>query len=430
MRFRRTVWVHFMALFLLIATVHAQDITGNWDGLLGGGRFRVNLQISKDADGKLQGDLRRIDQSPHTGPVTTLSFVSPSLTVTIDALGLSYEGTLSTDGKTITGTLTTGQDAPLIWYRDSSETEWKPEVLPHTVQMVPVEEGVSLEVLDWGGTGRPLVLLAGLGDTAHVFDTFASKLTGNYHVYGITRRGRGASTAPKPNTTNYTADRLGEDVLAVINALHLDKPVIAGHSMAGEELSYIGSHYSEKVAGLVYMEAGYPYALYDQANGALDLDAIELRSQLLQFAKGSEAQPVKDYDNLLANLERVEVEVKKQQHNTRTVPPLPVSPRMTPDLFAIMAGRERFTTIHGPALVIVGTDPDPVNGDDPQAHAEAVRQSLQMRDKELQIAAWKRQIPSAHMLLIPHSTHYVFQSNEVDVLHGINNFIATLPPAK
>jgi len=430
MRFRRTVWVHFMAFFLLIATVHAQDITGNWDGLLGGGRFRVNLQISKDADGKLQGDLRRIDQSPHTVPVTTLSFVSPSLKVTIDALGLSYEGKLSTDGKTITGTLTAGQDAPLIWYRNSSGTEWKPGVSPHTVQMVPVGEGVSLEVLDWGGTGRPLVLLAGLGDTAHVFDTFAPKLTGRYHVYGITRRGRGASSAPEPNTTNYRADRLGEDVLTVINTLHLDKPVIAGHSMAGEELSYIGSHHPEKVAGLVYMEAGYPYALYNQANGALDLDAIELRRQLLQFVKGSEVQPVKDYDSLIANLERVEVEVKEQQHNTGALPPLPVSPRMTPDLFAIMAGRERFTTIHAPALVIFGTDPGPVDGDDPQARAQALRQSLQMRDKGLQIAAWKRQIPSARMLLIPHATHYVFQSNEADVLREINNFIATLFPAK
>jgi pimeloyl-ACP methyl ester carboxylesterase len=61
--------------------------------------------------------------------------------------------------------------------------------------MVSVEKGVSLEVLDWGGTGRPLVLLTGLGDTAHVFDEFAPKLTASYHVYGITRRGRGASSA-------------------------------------------------------------------------------------------------------------------------------------------------------------------------------------------------------------------------------------------
>jgi non-heme chloroperoxidase len=32
---------------------------------------------------------------------------------------------------------------------------------PHRTQFVAVEEGVQLEVLDWGGTGRPLVFLAG-----------------------------------------------------------------------------------------------------------------------------------------------------------------------------------------------------------------------------------------------------------------------------
>jgi pimeloyl-ACP methyl ester carboxylesterase len=66
-----------------------------------------------------------------------------------------------------------------------------------------------------------------------------------YHVYGITRRGRGVSNTPEPNATNYSADRLVKDVLAVIDALHLDKPVIAGHSMSGAELSYIGSHHPE-----------------------------------------------------------------------------------------------------------------------------------------------------------------------------------------
>lgn len=298
----------------------------------------------------------------------------------------------------------------------------------HLVQMIPVEKDVNLEVLDWGGTGRPLVLLTGLGDNAHVFDEFAPKLTANFHVYGITRRGRSASSKPEANETNYTADRLGEDVLAVIDALHLEKPIVAGHSFAGEELSYIGSHHPERVAGLIYIEAGYPYALYDQANGELELDAIELRSQLRQFANGYALEPVKDYDGLISNLERVESEVQRHEQDTKNLPPTPVSPRMTPDLFAMMEGRERFTTIHVPALVIFGTDPSPVHGDDLRSHAQAVRQEIMMRDKTSQIAAWKRQVPSAHVVLIPHATHYMFRSNEADVLREINKFIATLPP--
>ena len=52
----------------------------------------------------------------------------------------------------------------------------------HTERFVNVEPVVRLEVLDWGGTGRPVVLLAGNGNTAHICDDFAPKLTNAYHV--------------------------------------------------------------------------------------------------------------------------------------------------------------------------------------------------------------------------------------------------------
>lgn len=314
----------------------------------------------------------------------------------------------------------------------NSQNTQKADTSPHSAQMIPVEPDVKLEVLDWGGNGRPLVLLTGLPDTAHVFDEFAPKLTASYHVYGITRRGRGVSSAPEPNVTNYSASRLGEDVLAVIDALHLNKPVIVGHSIAGEELSYIGSHHPEKVAGLIYLEAGYPYSLYDRDNGELELDSIELRNQLRQFINGYAMEPVKGYDSLIANLQRVEKEVKEQRRETGDLPPTPVSPRMTPDLFAIMEGRESFTTIHDPALVIFADEDNlgPASGDDPQTRAQAVRQALMKRRKELQIAAFERQVPSAHVVVIPQGTHYVFRSNEADVLREMNTFIAALPPAK
>src|SRR5258708_24892974 len=82
----------------------------------------------------------------------------------------------------------------------------------HKVQFVTVEDGVQVEVLDWGGSGRAVVLLPGLGFTAHVFDGFAEKLTDSYHVYGITRRGYGVSSQP---ASGYTEWRLTEDDLQV-----------------------------------------------------------------------------------------------------------------------------------------------------------------------------------------------------------------------
>src|SRR6185295_2993186 len=111
----------------------------------------------------------------------------------------------------------------------SQTPTWK-DPLPHRVQFVRVEEAVQLEVLDWGGSGRPLVLLAGSGNSAHVFDDFAPKLTGFGHVYGITRRGFGASTRAE---SGYTDQRLADDVLQVLDSLKLVAPVLVGHSMAG-----------------------------------------------------------------------------------------------------------------------------------------------------------------------------------------------------
>jgi pimeloyl-ACP methyl ester carboxylesterase len=76
---------------------------------------------------------------------------------------------------------------PLRWQQP---VDWK-DPSSHVRRFVTVSDNVRLEVLDWGGSGRPLVLLPGGGDTAHVFDEFASKLLADFHVYGITRRGFG-----------------------------------------------------------------------------------------------------------------------------------------------------------------------------------------------------------------------------------------------
>ena len=123
---------------------------------------------------------------------------------------------------------------------------------PHRVKFRAVEEGVSLEVLDWGGSGRNLVLLVGSGNTAHVFDNFASKLTDHCHVYAITRRAFGGSSQPD---SGYDDQRLGDDVLQILDKLEIDHPVLVGHSMAGSEMTTLGNQHSDRLAGLVYLDA-------------------------------------------------------------------------------------------------------------------------------------------------------------------------------
>jgi pimeloyl-ACP methyl ester carboxylesterase len=120
--------------------------------------------------------------------------------------------------------------------------------------MISVSPGVSLHVLDWGGRGRPLVFLAGLGNTAHVFDDFAPQFTDRFHVVGVTRRGFGPSAGTEPANN---LDTLVADVVAVLDSLKLDSVVLVGHSIAGEEMTRFAGRYPNRCAGLIYLDAAY-----------------------------------------------------------------------------------------------------------------------------------------------------------------------------
>jgi pimeloyl-ACP methyl ester carboxylesterase len=120
--------------------------------------------------------------------------------------------------------------------------------------MVPIGRGVELEVVDWGGRGQAMVFLAGLGNTAHVFDTFAPQFTDRFHVVGITRRGFGASAAAPPADN---LDTLVADLTSALDALGLGKVVLVGHSIAGEEMTRFAELHGGRCDALVYLDAAY-----------------------------------------------------------------------------------------------------------------------------------------------------------------------------
>lgn len=126
--------------------------------------------------------------------------------------------------------------------------------LAASVHMTRINPKVTLEVLDWGGRGVPLVFLAGSGNTAHVFDDFAPQFTDSFHVVGITRRGFGASSGSPPPSD---LDTLVADITAVLDTLGLRQVVLVGHSIAGEEMTRFAEIHSTRCAGLVYLDAAY-----------------------------------------------------------------------------------------------------------------------------------------------------------------------------
>jgi pimeloyl-ACP methyl ester carboxylesterase len=294
-----------------------------------------------------------------------------------------------------------------------------------TAQFVAVDKDVKLEVLDWGGAGRPLIFLAGGGRTAHDYDQFAPKFTAHYHVYGITRRGFGASSKPAPTSDNYAADRLGDDVLAVIDALKLNRPVLIGHSMAGEELSSIGSRYPEKVAGLVYLDAGYPWAYYDRAHGDPWLDMLDVKQRLDALRSGAvyDRQFVQGLSASITQLEKdlpEEVNRLAPMAGTPSSPPPPIS-------LAMLFGEQKYTEIRVPILAIFAV---PHNLDDVLRNNPTDKAAMAAADLAHTSAlanAFEAGVPSAHVVRLPNADHYVFNSNEADVLREMNTFLAKLP---
>lgn len=122
----------------------------------------------------------------------------------------------------------------------------------HATRLVTVEPGVSLEVLDWGGTGEPIVLLTGSGDNAHVFDDFAYQLNDRFRVIGITRRGFGRSSQPDGG---YDLPTRARDDITVLDSLGIPAAIFIGHSVAGTEMNELGATHPNRVRKLVYLDA-------------------------------------------------------------------------------------------------------------------------------------------------------------------------------
>lgn len=129
-----------------------------------------------------------------------------------------------------------------------------PEGQPRTFQ-VTTAPGVSLEVIDWGGSGRPLVFLPGGHLSAHQFDEFAPPLADAHRVLGISRRGSGASSDVPPDSLGQLVD----DLVAVLDSLQIRSAVLIGHSFAGMEMALFGEKYPDRCAGLIYLDAAYDY---------------------------------------------------------------------------------------------------------------------------------------------------------------------------
>lgn len=119
---------------------------------------------------------------------------------------------------------------------------------------VPGAHGLSLNLLDWGGAGTPVLLLHGFGHSARVWDPVAPALTGRYRVLALDARGHGDSDHDPEFRYSHAA--VARDVETVVAGLGLERLVLVGHSMGGYAAIHFAARQPQALEKLVLVDAG------------------------------------------------------------------------------------------------------------------------------------------------------------------------------
>jgi pimeloyl-ACP methyl ester carboxylesterase len=205
--------------------------------------------------------------------------------------------------------------------------------------------------------------------------------------------------------------------------------VLAGHSLAGEELSSIGSRHADKVAGLIYLDAAYAYAFYDSTRGDFRADVAVLKQRLERLQIAGSRGEAGAMDSLFSALLDEDLPALRRDliamQNARGQ--IPVGTPMLPPVrtgieLAVDDGLQRYSKINGPVLAIFKYANPPAGvGTDPR-----ITQQWLQRDRG-NPGTFARGVPQANVVVLPNADHFVFNSNPAEVLALMRTFIDALP---
>jgi hypothetical protein len=141
-------------LALTLTPLHAQDVTGDWQGTLkaSGVELRIVVHISKNAAGNLSATFDSPDQGATGIKVGPIDLRGTKLNFTVISIDGSYQGNLNAAGTAISGTWTQHLDFPLDFQRvtTAAKTGHKPAP-PSDI------DGTWYGTLDTGATKLHLV---------------------------------------------------------------------------------------------------------------------------------------------------------------------------------------------------------------------------------------------------------------------------------
>ncbi|MGQ0558428.1 MAG: alpha/beta fold hydrolase [Sphingosinicella sp.] len=121
---------------------------------------------------------------------------------------------------------------------------------------IALDTGVTLNVQQ-GGEGDPIVLLHGFPESHRTWRAVAPALARDFRVIAPDQRGFAGSDKPK-GIEAYKPDRAVEDLVALANALGLERFTLAGHDWGGAIAWLAALKYPDRIERLVIVNAPHP----------------------------------------------------------------------------------------------------------------------------------------------------------------------------
>ncbi|HAW35160.1 MAG TPA: alpha/beta hydrolase [Erythrobacter sp.] len=140
-------------------------------------------------------------------------------------------------------------------------------------RMLAVGDGRQVHVRDEGPRDAPIVLLHGSNADLHTWQAWTDALSADYRVVRFDQRGHGL-TGPAADA-DYSIETFAGDIDAVVDALGVERFVLAGNSMGGAIAMQYAIASPERLDGLVLVDAsGAPIERNADGNIAFKLAAM------------------------------------------------------------------------------------------------------------------------------------------------------------
>jgi pimeloyl-ACP methyl ester carboxylesterase len=159
-------------------------------------------------------------------------------------------------------------------------------------------DNIDIFYRDTKTNGQPILCLHGRWGRGETWIDFMQHYGDKYRIIAPDQRGHGLSSKP---ISKYTAEEMANDMIALLDYLHIESVILIGHSMGGHIAGYLTASYPNYVKALAILDKS---ASGPEKINTLPLDEIAI------------ADPVtKDWPLPFTNLIEAQEFIKKEMES-------------------------------------------------------------------------------------------------------------------